>query len=149
MIKILFVCHGNICRSTMAESVMTHLAKEAGRTDLLIDSAGTSAEELGNPVHYGTVRKLQEKHIPVVEHRARRLKKEDYERYDYLIGMDCRNIRNMHTMLGGDKEGKIFLLKDLSGEGGEVADPWYTGDFEASFRDIYRGCKALLGKLAV
>ncbi len=147
MIKILFVCHGNICRSTMAESLMTYLVKQAGRTDIQVASAGTSAEELGNPVHYGTVNKLKEKNIPVVEHRATKLKKEDYEKYDYLIAMDNNNLRNMERILGEDRLKKIYLLKDFTDDTGEVADPWYTHDFETTFKDVYAGCSALLKQI--
>ena len=144
-IKILFVCHGNICRSTMAESVMTYLVKEKGLADMFeINSAATSREEIGNTPHYGTVGKLREVGIPLVPHRAVQMTKEDYEYYDYLIGMDSANIRNMTRIAGNDKEGKIYKLLQFAGSDKDVADPWYTGDFDATYRDVMTGCRALL-----
>lgn len=149
MIKILFVCHGNICRSTMAESVFTHLVKQNGLEDLFeIDSAATSREEIGNEPHYGTRRKLAQVGIPLVAHRARQLTRDDYLYYDYLIGMDTANIRNMTRMVGGsDSLGKIYKLLTFAGRGDDVADPWYTGDFDATYRDVSEGCAALLKQL--
>ena len=147
MIKVLFICHGNICRSTMAESIMTHLVKEAGRNDIAVYSAGTSTEEIGNPVYYATVDKLNEKGIKIVPHKAVQLTKEDYENYDYLIGMDNANIKNILRIVSGDKENKVYLMKDFIDEKGEVADPWYTRDFELTFKELYKSCKALLGKI--
>ena len=148
MIKVLFVCHGNICRSTMAQSVFAHMVKQKGLEDVFeIDSAATSREEIGNSPHYGTVRKLQQVGIPVVPHRARQMTKKDYEYYDYLIGMDTANIRNMNRIAGGDPEGKIHLLLEYAGRNGEVADPWYTGDFEATWQDVLSGCTGLLESL--
>lgn len=147
MIKILFICHGNICRSTMAESIMTHLVKEAGRNDIAVYSAGTSTEEIGNPVYYATVDKLNEKGIKTVLHKAVQLTKEDYENYDYLIGMDNANIKNILRIVSGDRENKVYLMKDFIDEKGEVADPWYTRDFELTFKELYKSCKALLGKI--
>ncbi len=145
MVKVLFICHGNICRSTMAESVMTHLVKEKGLTDMFeINSAATSREEIGNTPHYGTVGKLREVGIPLVPHRAVQMTKEDYEYYDYLIGMDSANIRNMTRIAGSDKEGKIYKLLQFAGSDKDVADPWYTGDFDATYRDVMTGCRALL-----
>lgn len=147
MIKILFICHGNICRSTMAESIMTHLVKEIGRNDIVVYSAGTSTEEIGNPVYYATVDKLNEKGIKIVPHKAVQLTKGDYENYDYIIGMDNVNIKNILRIVGGDKENKVYLMKDFTDEKGEVADPWYTRDFELTFKELYKSCKALLGKI--
>ena len=145
MIKVLFVCHGNICRSTMAESVMTHLVKNQGLTDLFyINSAATSREEIGNSPHYGTVNKLRQVGIPVIPHCAAQMTKGDYQRYDYLIGMDTANIRNMTRIAGGDPEGKIYKLLSFAGSGRDVADPWYTGDFDATYRDVLAGCEGLL-----
>jgi len=145
MIKILFICHGNICRSTMAESIMTHLVQEAGlSTCIEINSAATSREEIGNTPHYGTVNKLREKNIPLVPHRAVQMTKADYDYYDYLIGMDSANIRNMTRIAGGDPEEKIHKLLPLAGVSRDVADPWYTGDFEETYQDVMVGCKALL-----
>ena len=144
-IKILFVCHGNICRSTMAESVMTYLVEKEGLADkFYINSAATSREEIGNGVHYGTVAKLKKEGIPVIPHRAVQMTLNDYEEYDYLIGMDTENIRNMQRISGGDPDEKIYKLLTFAGSGLDVADPWYTGDFEATYRDVLAGCKGLL-----
>lgn len=148
-IKILFVCHGNICRSTMAESVMTHLINENNlQSTISVDSAATSTEEIGNPPHHGTVRKLKEVGIPVVPHRARQMKKQDYTEYDYLIGMDDWNIRNMTRIAGGDPEHKIRKLLEFAGSTRDIADPWYTGNFDATYADVREGCEAMLAKLA-
>ena len=148
MIKVLFICHGNICRSTMAESVMTYLVKEKGLEDkFCINSAATSREEIGNGPHYGTVNKLRSVGIPVVPHRAVQMTWEDYKEYDYLIGMDTENIRNMNRISGGDPDGKIYKLMSFAGSGRDVADPWYTGDFDATYRDVNEGCQALLDYL--
>ena len=145
MIKVLFVCHGNICRSTMAESVMTHLVKQHHLDHLFqISSAATSREEIGNPPHYGTVSKLRQVGIPVVPHRAVQMTKADYAEYDYLIGMDTANIRNMNRIVGSDPEGKIYKLLSFAGSGGDVADPWYTGVFDATYRDVLAGCEGLI-----
>ena len=148
MIKILFICHGNICRSTMAESVMTHLVRQAGQTDrFCIRSAATSREEIGNPPHYGTAAKLREAGIPLVPHRAVQMTADDYEAYDYLIGMDSANIRNMQRIAGGDRDNKIYKLLSFAGSGRDIADPWYTGNFDETYDDILEGCTALLKKL--
>ncbi len=145
MIKILFVCHGNICRSTMAESVFTHMIKERHLDHLFeVNSAATSREEIGNGPHYGTVNKLREERIAVVPHRAVQMTKADYEYYDYLIGMDSANIRNMNRICDGDPQGKIYKLLTFAGSEAEVADPWYTGDFDATYRDVVNGCEGLL-----
>ena len=147
-IKVLFVCHGNICRSTMAESVLAHLVNKRGLTDtFIINSAATSREEIGNPPHYGTVNKLREVGIPLIPHRAVQMTREDYDSYDYLIGMDTANIRNMNRIAGGDPEGKIYKLLTFAGTGKDVADPWYTGDFDATYEDILKGCEAFLNSL--
>ena len=180
MTRILFVCHGNICRSPMAEFVMKDLVRKAGLEEsFVIASAATSAEEIGNPVYSPARRKLAEHGIGCAGHAARQLTAGDYGRWDYLVGMDGANLRNMHRICGGDPEGKISLLLDwtdrsmgspakpeaLLGRGGarerardarqgvprqsglcdnEVADPWYTGDFEATWRDVLAGCRGLL-----
>ena len=145
MIKVLFICHGNICRSTMAESVMTYLVEKEGLADkFYINSAATSREEIGNGVHHGTVAKLKKEGIPVIPHRAVQMTLNDYEEYDYLIGMDTENIRNMQRISGGDPDEKIYKLLTFAGSGLDVADPWYTGDFEATYRDVLAGCKGLL-----
>ena len=145
MIKVLFICHGNICRSTMAESVFTHMVQTRHIDHLFeIDSAATSREEIGNPPHYGTVNKLRQEGIPVVPHRAVQMTKADYDYYDYLIGMDTANIRNMNRIADGDPEGKIYKLLTFAGSGRDVADPWYTGDFDATYRDVMEGLEAFL-----
>ncbi len=145
MIKVLFVCHGNICRSTMAEYVMKDMVKKAGLEDCFyIDSAATSREEIGNPVHRGTQQKLKEENIPCGNHRARQLRKEEYQEFDYIIGMDTWNIRNMMRILGSDPEAKVSKLLDFSEHSGDIADPWYTGDFDKTYEDVKEGCEGLL-----
>lgn len=149
MIKILFVCHGNICRSPMAEFVMKDMVRKAGlENQFHIASAATSGEELGNPVYPPARRKLAEHGIDCSGKTARRLRKSDYTQYDLLIGMDQANLRNMHRMCGGDPEGKLYLLLDFTNRPGNVADPWYTGDFETTWRDVEQGCQGLLQELA-
>ena len=145
-IKVLFICHGNICRSTMAEYVMKYYVKEAGlEAQFYIDSAATSREEIGNPVHYGTRKKLREVGIPCGDHRARQMQRKEYEEYDYLIGMDGANIRNMNRILGGDPEHKVYKLLDFTQRRGQdIADPWYTGNFEDTYRDVTEGCRGFL-----
>ena len=149
MTKILFVCHGNICRSTMAEFVMKHLLRQQGLQDeYFIDSAATSSEELGSNVHPGTRRKLAQVGIPCGDHRARLLRREEYESFDLLIGMDSANLRNMHRILGGDPDGKIHSLLDFAGRPGQsIADPWYTGNFDETYDDVLAGCQELLSHL--
>ena len=142
MIKILFICHGNICRSPMAEMVMRQMVKEAG-AEIEVASAATSAEEIGNGI-YSPVRKLLiEKGIPFGEHHARQMTRADYDRYDYLIYMDDWNRRNLFKIIKSDPENKCRSLLSFCG-GGEVADPWYTGEFETAYRQIEKGCRALL-----
>ncbi|MBR5931358.1 MAG: low molecular weight phosphotyrosine protein phosphatase [Lachnospiraceae bacterium] len=148
MIKILFVCHGNICRSPMAQFVFQHMVNEAGLSDRFeIDSAATSREEIGNGPHRGTVRKLQEVGIPILSHRARQVTKQDYEQYDLLIIMDKENLWGIQRIIHNDPAGKIHMLLEYTGDNRDVADPWYTGDFDTTYDDIARGCKALLEKL--
>lgn len=143
-IKVLMVCHGNICRSTMAESVMTHIVKSRHAEQCFeIASAATSREEIGSSPHYGTVNMLRREGIEVVPHRAVQMVQSDYDKYNYLIGMDTENIRNMTRIAGGDPEGKIYKLLSFAGNPGDVADPWYTGDFEATYRDVKAGCEGL------
>lgn len=145
-IKILFVCHGNICRSPMAEFVMRDMIKRCGLDGKIVTaSAATSTEEIGNPVHSGTRRKLREHGISTDGKYAVQLTKSDYDKYDYLIGMDSANIRNMKRITGGDE--KIIRLLDLTDEPRDVADPWYTGDFDTTYNDVVKGCKVLLEKL--
>ncbi len=146
--RILFVCHGNICRSPMAEFVMKDLVSKAGLDDqFLIESAATSTEELGNAVYPPARRKLAEHNISCQGKTARQMTRADYQRYDLLIGMDTWNIRNMERISGGDPDGKIHQLMDYTRRPGDVADPWYTGDFEATWRDVLEGCTALLETL--
>ena len=149
MIKILFICHGNICRSTMAEYVMKHLVRQAGREkEFFIDSAATSREEIGNGVHYGTRRKLAQMGVPCGDHRARQMTRDDYDKFDLLIGMDSANIRNMQRICGGDPDGKIRkMLEYAERASDDVADPWYTGDFDATWRDVFESCSKLLEQL--
>lgn len=147
MIRILFVCHGNICRSPMAEFVMKDLVKKSGVEDkFFIASAATTTDEIGNGVHYGTVRKLAEYGISTAGKYAVQLTKQDYDKYDYIIGMDDENLRDMHRMLD-DREGKVSLLLDFTDTPRAIADPWFTGNFDDTYDDILKGCKALLNKL--
>jgi len=147
VIKILFVCHGNICRSPMAEFVMKDLVKKVGlESEFEIASAATSMEELGNPVYPPARRKMAEHGIGCAGKTARQMERRDYDRWDLLVGMDSANIRNMKRICGGDPAGKILRLLDLTERPGDVADPWYTGDFEATWRDVNAGCRALLEK---
>ena len=144
MYKILFVCHGNICRSPMAEFVMKDIVKKAGRSDeFYIASCATSTEEIGNPVHHGTRRKLAEVGISCDGKRAVQLTKSDYNKYDYIIAMDEMNIRNIMRIIKSDPEGKVSLLLSHAGMSGSIADPWYTGNFDDTYRDILLGCKGL------
>lgn len=145
MTRILFVCLGNICRSPMAEFVMKDLVRQEGLAwKYEIASAATSSEELGNPVYPPARRKLAEHGLSCAGKTARRLTKADYDEYDLLIGMDRMNLRNMQRLYGGDPEGKIHLLMDYTDRPGEVADPWYTGDFEETWQDVCEGCRGLL-----
>ena len=148
-VRILFVCHGNICRSPMAEFVMKDLVHKAGLEDRFqIDSAATSTEEIwngvGNPVYPPARRELARHGISCGGKRAVLLQKADYDRYDLIIGMDHNNLRNMQRILGDDPDKKIKLLLDYSDRPGDIADPWYTGDFEQTWKDILRGCQGLL-----
>lgn len=148
MTKILFVCHGNICRSPMAEYVMKDLVAKAGLTkEFVVDSAATSTEELGNPVYPPARRKLAEHGIGCAGHAARQMTRRDYEDYDLLVAMDHNNLRNMQRFVGNDPQNKVSLLMDHTRRPGDVADPWYTGDFEATWQDVLEGCTALLEQL--
>ena len=148
MKKILFVCHGNICRSPMAEFVMKDLVQKAGLADhFYIESAATTTEEIGNEVYPPAKRKLAEHGISCKGKTARQMTRSDYQRFDLLIGMDDWNIRNMTRIAGGDPEGKIHKLLDYTVRKGDVADPWYTGDFDATWRDVTEGCRELLKSL--
>lgn len=147
--KILFVCHGNICRSPMAEYVMKDLVAKAGLTkEFVIDSAATSTEELGNPVYPPARRKLAEHGIGCAGHAARQMTRRDYENYDLLVAMDHNNLRNMQRFVGDDPQNKVSLLMDHTRRPGDVADPWYTGNFEATWQDVLEGCTALLEQLS-
>ena len=150
MTSILFVCLGNICRSPMADFVMKDLVEKAGLADQFrIASAATSAEEQGNPVYPPARRKLAEHGIGCAGKTARQLRREDYGRFDLIIGMDANNLRGIRRICGGDPEGKVRLLLDYAGRPGQqVADPWYTGDFEATWKDVEAGCRGLLEALA-
>ena len=148
MKRILFICHGNICRSPMAEFVMKDLVKKAGLASrFYIESAATSREEIGNPVYPPVRRKLAEHGITCSNHTARQLTNQDYDEYDLLIGMDSANLRDMYRICGGDYAGKMSLLMDRITRPGNVAYPWYTEDFEATWRDVLEGCQGLLREL--
>ncbi|MDO4517404.1 MAG: low molecular weight protein-tyrosine-phosphatase [Bacillota bacterium] len=148
MIKILFVCHGNICRSPMAECVMREMAARAGRGgEFYINSAATSREEIGNPIYPPAVRKLKAEGIPLSGHRAVQMTREDYDKYDLLLAADSANVRNMERIAGGDPQGKIRRLLDYTSRPRDIADPWYTGNFDVTYADIVEGCQALLDQL--
>ena len=144
MTKVVFVCFGNICRSPMAEFVMKHLVAEAGlEKDFLIESAGCHPS-VGTPISEGTARELWKNNVPFTHRTSKLLLAGDYERFDYLIGLDRSNVRDMKEICGGDPDKKIFLLMDFAGKHRDVDDPWYTDDYAASYRDILIGCRALL-----
>lgn len=145
MKKVLFICHGNICRSPMAEFVFKDMVKKAGReNEFYIDSAATSTEEIGNPMHYGTRTKLREEGIPFTDHRARQITIDDYNDWDLLICMDRNNLRNMQRILGEDTDDKMHFLLEYAGLSRDIADPWYTGNFDETYDDVVLGCKNLL-----
>ena len=148
MKRILFVCHGNICRSPMAEFVMKKLVSDAGIADQFeIASAATSTEEIGNPV-YPPARHILSVHgISCEGKTARQITRRDYERYDYIVAMDINNLRNLYRLLGEDKQHKISLLLNYTDHPRDVADPWYTGNFEATWQDVNDGCKGLLERI--
>ena len=148
MIKILFVCHGNICRSPMAEFVMKDLVNKKGMADQFeIASAATSTEEIGNPVYPPAKRKLKEHGISCEGKTARQMTKKDYAYYDYIIAMDRLNLRNMPRFVGNDPDNKVSLLMDFTSQPKDVADPWYTGDFDATLNDVCEGCVGIIKKL--
>ncbi len=148
MTRILFVCHGNICRSTMAQYVMDWMVERAGRAGQVeCDSAATSTEELGNPVDPRTRRRLEQAGIPCGEHHSRQMTRADYGRFDLIVGMDSLNMRNMMRILGSDPDDKVHLLLDWSDAPRDISDPWYTGDFERTYQDVTEGCEALLAAL--
>ncbi|WP_195419295.1 low molecular weight protein-tyrosine-phosphatase [Collinsella sp. D33t1_170424_A12] len=144
MHRILFICHGNICRSSMAQFVFEELVRRAGREDeFAIDSAATSREEIGNPPHRGTVAKLREVGIPVGPHRARQVSRDEFDRWDHVVYMDEENERGLRRILGADAARACTKLLAYAGSSADVADPWYTGDFDATYRDVVTGCSAL------
>lgn len=148
MTKILFVCHGNICRSPMAEFVMKEIVRRGGDAERFeIASCAVSREEIGNDIHSGTRRKLLEMGIPFERRAAVQLMRADYARWDWLVAMDTANVRGIERITGGDPAGKIRLLLEFAGERRSIADPWYTGDFDATYRDVLRGCEALYDAL--
>ena len=147
MVKVMFVCHGNICRSPMAEFVLKDMVANMGLTDnFLINSSATSTEEIGNDIHYGTKNKLRQMGIPFTRRAARKFTVEDYKNYDYILLMDENNVRNLFRIIGADVDKKVAKLGDYSG-GGNIADPWYTGNFDDTYRDVEMGCKAFLDYL--
>ncbi len=149
MIKIMFVCHGNICRSPMAEFVMKKLVADKGMSEkFVIRSSATSTEEIGNDIHYGTRRTLDREGVPYTRRAAVQLTRTDYEKYDLFVGMDTANIRNMHRIFGSDPQGKIKKLLEYRGENRDVADPWYTGNFDETWNDIFEGCTSLLFEIS-
>lgn len=148
MKKILFVCHGNICRSPMAEFVMKNLVNKSGFGDqFIIESAATSTEEIGNDIHYGTRRKLIEKNIPFETRQARQITAQDYDYYDFLIAMDEENVYYMNRKWNNDPDDKIKMLLEFAGKKRAIADPWYTGNFDQTYKDVLEGCTALLQKI--
>lgn len=145
MIRVLMCCHGNICRSTMGQMVLQDMVNKRGIADLFsIDSRATSTEELGNPPHRGTIKKLKEVGIPLLPHRATQITWKDYINSDYIIGMDTWNMRNLNRMLKGDPEGKLYKFLTFAGSDRDIADPWYTGDFDTTYDDIVEGCVSFL-----
>lgn len=145
MIKVMFVCLGNICRSPMAEFVLKDMVKKQGlEKEFYIKSSATSSEEIGNDIHYGTRDKLIQKEIPFTKRKAVKLRAEDYKKYDYIIGMEKSNVINIKRIVGEDVDYKIYRLLDFSDTPRDIADPWYTGNFENTFKDIVEGCNGFL-----
>lgn len=145
MINILFICHGNICRSTMAEFYMKHIVNESGLSDsIYVESAATSREEIGNDTHYGTKQKLDEMGISYTHRKARQVTIDDYRKFDYLIIMDENNVRNLRRIIGDDVDHKVYKAMTFIGESRDVKDPWYTGNFDKTYEDISCSCDALL-----
>lgn len=147
--RILFVCHGNICRSTMAQCVMQYMVDERGLSNrFTIDSVATTNEEIGMPIYPPARDKLKAEGVPIVPHRARRIQAGEQAGWDYIVCMDEENIRHLRRILGPENMGKVRKLLSYVGESGDVADPWYTGNFDATYDDVVRGCEALLAQLA-
>ncbi|MCI6737873.1 MAG: low molecular weight phosphotyrosine protein phosphatase [Intestinibacter sp.] len=145
MINIMFVCHGNICRSPMAEFILKDMvAKRKISHNFHIESSATSREEIGNDIHYGTKNKLKKVGVPFTPRKATQITKSDYDKYDFILCMDNNNIRNLSRIIPNDKDNKIKLLLDFSDNPRNIADPWYTGNFEDTYNDIIEGCEALL-----
>lgn len=150
MINIMFICHGNICRSTMAESYFSYLVSKEGLSEkFIIDSSATSREEIGNPPHYGTREILSKNNIKLVDHRAKQITKKEAEKSDFLICMDDNNIRNLKRIINKNDYNKISLLLNFASLNRDIADPWYTGNFNLTFNDIEKGCKALLKHIKI
>lgn len=144
MYKILFVCHGNICRSPMAEFIFNDLVKKRGISDVTAESAATSTEEIGNGVHYGTAAILRRLGIDYSAKRARQITRADFGKFDLIVGMDTANIRNLQRLSVKQSDGKIYRLLDFTGNPRDISDPWYTGDFESTYRDVLEGCEGLI-----
>ena len=145
MTKILFICHGNICRSPMAEYVMKNMAQ--GRDDIYVESKAVSTEEIGNPIYPPAARTLKKHNIPFGNHRARQIKKEDYENFDYIIVMEEYNLPRLFRIIGADSEKKVYKLLDFTSTSGDIEDPWFTGNFEKVYEQITLGCKGLLERI--
>ncbi len=147
-IKVLFICHGNICRSTMAEFILKDMVDKRNlSSDFYIESAATSREEIGNDTHYGTKRKLDEVGVKYTKRKARQITKADYDKFDYIIGMDDANIRNILRIVGGDDKGKVSKLLDWANLDRSIADPWYTGNFDETYDDVVKGLEGFLEKV--
>ena len=148
MIRVLFVCHGNICRSPMAKFLFKDLIKKKGIEDnFVVDSGATSYEEEGNDLYRHAATKLREKGIPFDTHSARRIQKEDYDKFDYILGMEQFNLNEIMKIIKEDPENKVHLLLDFSPNPREISDPWYSGDFESAYNDIFEGVSTFLNHI--